>query len=118
MKQPGVRPRWLLGSGLIQRRSNSILKTTVLAKQGSIGHDAACRLPGNNVRFGGKYRVKKEMKIALAMLSRGAGNEAEERYQKNLHVFFEMVQRKQTCWDKGSPFPSCLVILRRNPVAD
>lgn len=80
-----MRPWWLAGSGLIQRRSNSISKTTVLAKQGSVGHDAACRPPGNNnVGFGGKYRVKKDIKIALATLSRGAGNEAEERSQKIL----------------------------------
>lgn len=89
-----------------------------LSKVLSVGHDAACRLPGNNnVGLGGKHRVKKEIQIALATLSRSAGNEAEERSQKILMCFLvRMVQRKQTCWEKGGP--SCLVIFCRNHVID
>lgn len=55
----------------------------MLAKQNLVGHDVACRLPDcNNVSFGSKHRVKENIQIALAKLTRGAGNESEGRLKK------------------------------------
>lgn len=90
----------------------------MLAKQNLVGHDVACRLPDcNNVSFGSKHRVKENIQIALAKLTRGAGNESEGRLKKKKsHVFFEMIKRNQTSWEKG--IQSFLVIFCRNHVTE